>query len=198
MKQSGGMRQSRCGELRQRRQQVRREMGGHRGGAPSSGWGRTVIARKKGETGGEPKSIAEGQGPPRDSWETELCAKQMLERKRAISGIERGVLCSDSKIAINAQFLRCFVRSQVVVCWMPVASNTAARKADKSSGAASEWMTSGEPRVNQMESKSRGMKVGTVRTLRGRTKTILVKLSMTAKASVSPVMARPWPWKSME
>jgi hypothetical protein len=85
------------------------------------------------------------------------------------------------------------------MCWVPVASNTAASNADKSSGAESEWITSGEPRVNQMASKSGGMKVGAVRSLRGRTKTVFVKLiSMTAKASVSPVMARPWPWKSME
>ncbi len=36
-----------------------------------------VIAGKKGETGGEPKSIVKGQGAPRDPWEAELCAKQM-------------------------------------------------------------------------------------------------------------------------
>jgi hypothetical protein len=59
-------------------------------------------------------------------------------------------------------------------------------------------MTSGEPRVNQMASRRGGIKVGAVRSLRGRTKTVFVKLSMTAKASVSPVIARPWPWKSME
>ncbi len=81
---------------------------------------------------------------------------------------------------------------------VPVASKTAVSRAERSSGAASEWMTSGEPRVNQMASKSGGMNVGAVRSCRGRTKTVLVKLSMTGKASVSPEMARPWPWKSME
>ncbi len=59
-------------------------------------------------------------------------------------------------------------------------------------------MISGEPRVNQMALRSNGTKLGAVRSGRGRTKTVLVKLSMTARASVSPVRARPWPWKSME
>ena len=39
-------------------------------------------------------------------------------------------------------------------------------------------MTSGAPRVNQMVSRRVGTKVGAVRSLRGRTKTVLVKLSI--------------------
>ncbi len=49
-----------------------------------------------------------------------------------------------------------------------------------------------------MALRSGGMKVGAVWLGRVRTKTVFVKLSMTAKISVSPVRARPWPWKSME
>ena len=47
------------------------EVGSSRG-TSLSGWGKAVIAGRKGETGGEPKSISKGHGPPRDSWETEL------------------------------------------------------------------------------------------------------------------------------
>ena len=72
---------------------------------------------------------------------------------------------------------------------MPVVARTAASNSDKSSGAASEWITSGAPRVNHIASRRVGTKVGAVRSVRGRTKTVFVKLSMTARASVSPVMA---------
>jgi hypothetical protein len=52
--------------------------------------------------------------------------------------------------------LLCALCPQVVVCWVPVAANTAASKVDRSSGAASEWMMSGDPRVNQMASRKGG------------------------------------------
>jgi hypothetical protein len=159
--------------------------GGSSRGASSSGWGRVLIAGKKGEAGGEPKSQAKGQRPPRDSWETELCAKQMRwekeDRVKYSAGGGSFMQRFQNRHQLSISPLLCALCPQVVVCWVPVVSKTAANRAERNSGTALEWMTSGEPRLNQMASKSGGMNVGAVRSLRWRPKAVLVKLSMTAK-----------------
>ncbi len=76
------------------------------------------------------------------------------------------------------------------------ACGSASRACDCSDGS-SEWRTSGDPRRKCNSSRSRGTRVEAWRSGRGIRITVLVKLSIRARASVSPVLARPWPWKSI-
>ena len=94
--------------------------------------------------------------------------------------------------------LDCGLCPQVEVRCVPVMEATRVIKSLRNSGASSEWMMSGEPRRKYSSSSKRGTRVVACRSARGMRRTVLVKLSIRAWASVSPVMARPWPWKSIE
>ncbi len=72
---------------------------------------------------------------------------------------------------------------------VPVAAVKWARSSDINSWDSSLWMISGAPRRKKISSSKRGARVAASRLGRAMTDTVFVKLSMIARASVSPVMA---------
>ncbi len=91
----------------------------------------------------------------------------------------------------------CGLCPQVDVRCVPVVTATSVMRLLRNSGASSEWMMSGEPWRKYSSSSNLGTRVVAWRSGSGMIKTVLVKLSIRARASVSPVVTRPWPWKSM-